>query len=223
MNSNGWIKLHRSLLDWEWYDDHNTFRVFMHCLLKANHQDKRYKGSIIKRGTFYTSRELLSAETTLSERQVRTALNKLKTTNELTIKTSKQGTVIEVVNYEKYQVIDQQSDQIKTNERPTNDQQTTSNKNDKNIKNDKNERSIIDRENDFRLKAQSYQSEYSFQLIDSFCDYWTESNEDGKKMKFEMQKTFDIGRRLKTWKRNDYGSNKKVKKQASDMFNREIY
>ena len=38
----GWIKLHRQFLEWEWYDEPNCTRVFLHCLLKANHKDKRY-------------------------------------------------------------------------------------------------------------------------------------------------------------------------------------
>ncbi len=38
--------------------------------------------------------------------------------------------------------------------------------------------------------------------VDGFIDYWTESNINGLKMKFEMQKTFDIKRRLVKWVSN---------------------
>ena len=38
----GWIKIHRQILEWEWYSDTNTFRVFLHLLLKANHKEKKY-------------------------------------------------------------------------------------------------------------------------------------------------------------------------------------
>jgi len=132
--NNGWIKLHRSLLDWEWYDDVNVKVVFLHCLFMANHKEQKYRGTIVKRGTFLTGRDLLAEQTSLTVRQVRTALNKLKSTNELTIKTSRQGTVIEVVNYDRFQDATNKA----TNERPTSDQQATSNKNDKKEKNDKN-------------------------------------------------------------------------------------
>ena len=132
----GWIKMHRQILEWEWYSDTNTFRVFLHLLLKANHKEKRYRGMDLKVGTIITSRDILALETGLSVRQVRTSLDKLKTTNEVTIKTSSQGTIIEVVNYAKYQLTTNET----TNERPTNDQQTTTNKNDKK---EKNERSIF--------------------------------------------------------------------------------
>jgi outer membrane protein assembly factor BamE (lipoprotein component of BamABCDE complex) len=134
--NNGWIKLHRSLLDWEWYDDVNVTRLFLHCLFKANHADKSYRGTVVKRGTFLTGRDLLAVETGLSVRQVRTSLTKLKSTNELTIKTSRQGTVVEVVNYDKFQDTTSKA----TNERPTSDQQATSNKNEKNEKNEKNKK-----------------------------------------------------------------------------------
>jgi DNA-binding transcriptional regulator YhcF (GntR family) len=121
----GWIKIHRQILDWEWYSDNNAFRVFMHLILKANHKDKRFKGMQLKAGSVVTSRDILAIETGLSVRQIRTALDKLKSTNEVTIKTSSQGTIIEVVNYIKYQLTTSET----TNERPANDQQTTNNKN----------------------------------------------------------------------------------------------
>lgn len=123
----GWIKIHRQILDWEWYSDNNSFRVFMHLILIANHKEKRYKGIELKAGSVITSRDILAHQTGLTVRQVRTALNKLKMTNELTIKTNSQGTVIEVVNYKKYQL---QSSEM-TNEGPASDQQVTSNKKDK--------------------------------------------------------------------------------------------
>ena len=130
----GWIKIHRQLLEWEWYDDINVTRLFLHILLKANHKSKNYKGELIQIGEHLTSREILSNETGLTIRQVRTALTKLKTTNEVTIKSSSQGTKIQVVNYEKYQVTASEV----TAKRPATDQQATTNKNVKNEKNKKN-------------------------------------------------------------------------------------
>ena len=129
-NQNGWIKLHRQILEWEWYEDINCFRLFTHLLLKANHKEKRYKGIVVKAGQIVTSRDLLAQETGLSSQQVRTALTKLKSTNEITSVTSSQGTIIEVVNYEKYQL---STNEI-TEEQPTSNQRVTTNKNDKNNK-----------------------------------------------------------------------------------------
>lgn len=129
-NQQGWIKLHRQILEWEWYSDNNCFRLFLHLLLKANHKEKRFKGLELKTGSIITSRDLLARETGLSSQQIRTALSKLISTNEITSVTSSQGTIIQIVRYEKYQVA---TNEI-TNEQPTNNQQVTTNKNDKNEK-----------------------------------------------------------------------------------------
>tara|TARA_R110002012_G_scaffold301339_2_gene501569 strand:+ start:296 stop:916 length:621 start_codon:yes stop_codon:yes gene_type:complete len=40
-------------------------------------------------------------------------------------------------------------------------------------------------------------------VLQDFCDYWTESNKSNTKMKFELQKTFDINLRLKRWCKNN--------------------
>ena len=121
----GWIKLHRQILEWEWYSDNNCFRVFLHLLLKANHKEKRFKGIELKVGSIVTSRDLLARETGLSSQQVRTALNKLISTNEITSVTSSQGTILQIVSYEKYQIVTSEI----TNEQPTSNQQVTTNKN----------------------------------------------------------------------------------------------
>ncbi len=141
----GWIKLHRKIFDWEWYDDINTWRLFIHCLLKANFEDKHWHGTMVKRGSFITVSLKLAEETHLSRQQVRTALNKLKSTNELTIKTSRQFTKITVNNYDKYQ----QNNQRITNEQPTNNQQITTTKE---YKKDKKEKNILSKDNKDKSK-----------------------------------------------------------------------
>jgi len=124
-NQQGWIKLHRQILEWEWYSDNNCFRLFLHLLLKANHKEKRFKGIELKVGSIVTSRDLLARETGLTSQQIRTALTKLISTNEITSVTSSQGTIIQIVSYEKYQV---STNEI-TNEQPTSNQQSTTNNN----------------------------------------------------------------------------------------------
>tara|TARA_R100000541_G_scaffold16185_1_gene25771 strand:- start:1934 stop:2635 length:702 start_codon:yes stop_codon:yes gene_type:complete len=139
----GWIKLHRQLLEWEWYDEPDTFRLFLHCLLKANHKDNNYRGQIVKAGSFLTSRDLLAKETGLSVQKIRTSLERLELTKELTTKKSKKGTVLQVVKYRNYQQdnpqFNPQFNQRLTNNQPTVNQQLTINNNEKNEKNEKNE------------------------------------------------------------------------------------
>jgi DNA-binding transcriptional regulator YhcF (GntR family) len=129
--STGWVKIHRKLVDWEWYNDVNTTRVFLHLLIIANHKNKSWRGIEVKRGQRLTSVSKLAKEVNLSERNVRTAIKHLKSTNEVTSYSSAQHTVFTIVNYESYQEVTSEV----TNGRQTSDKQVTTNKNDKNDKN----------------------------------------------------------------------------------------
>ena len=119
----GWIKLHRSILDWEWYSDVNTSRLFTHLLLKANYKPKNWKGIPVAVGQTITSRETLSRETGLSIQQIRTSLNKLKSTSDITIKSTSTYTVVTLAAYSLYQSMDDLAT-IKITSDPTNEQQT---------------------------------------------------------------------------------------------------
>lgn len=189
----GWIKIHRQLLEWEWYDDLNVKVLFFHLLLKANHKPKKYKGKLIEIGQLVTGLEVLANETGLSIQKIRTAIYKLKSTNEITIKSSSQGTVIQIVNYTKYQIVTNQL----TNEQQTINKPSTTNKNVKNEKND-----IKQRKAEFKKLLAKYKDVYVLDMIKDFYEYWTEHSINDKKMRFEKQTSFDISRRLKTWLRN---------------------
>ena len=146
-NYTGWIKLHRSILEWEWWDDRNARDLFIYCLLKANHEDVKWHGQIIERGTFITSRDELAKKTGLTIQQTRTALEKLISTSEITKQTTNKITIITICNYDKYQElqpIEQPTEQPDnqptntqqiTNKQPTNNQQITTSKESKKVKN----------------------------------------------------------------------------------------
>lgn len=63
---------------------------------------------------------------------------------------------------------------------------------------------IDDRQNSFMEKLKPHLQEYPKEMLREFFDYWVEKNDGGRKMRFEMQKVFDIQRRLKTWSKNNY-------------------
>jgi len=105
----GYIKLSRKMLDWEWYSDVNTKTVFLHCLFKANWKDGRFKGQDIKRGQFVTSLQHLADETNLSVKNVRTALDHLKATGEVADHRQGNYRIITVLNYCRYQDCDNPS------------------------------------------------------------------------------------------------------------------
>ena len=88
--------------DWEWYENTNVFRLFYHCLLHTNLEDRRYCGKEIKAGQFVSSITRISAETGLTESQVRTALKKLKDTGYISTKSTNKYTIYTVNGYQKY-------------------------------------------------------------------------------------------------------------------------
>jgi len=132
----GFIYLHRKMIDWEWYTDVNTKTLFIHILLKANFKDKQWKGIEINRGQFLTSYETLSNEINLTVQQVRTCIKKLIKTKEITIKTTNKYSLITVENYNDYQNKDEIATNKLTNEQQSNNKQLTTTNNDKNDNND---------------------------------------------------------------------------------------
>ncbi len=100
MREHGFIKLHRSILDWRWYKDVNTCHLFTHLQLMANYTSGDFRTHTLKRGQLITSLKHLSEQTGLTVQQVRTALNHLKSTNDITINSTSKYTMITINNYE---------------------------------------------------------------------------------------------------------------------------
>ena len=138
---NGWVKFHRKIEEWEWYTDVNTFKLFFHLILKANHKDKTWKGVEIKRGQLLTGRKQLAKETGLSEQNIKTSIKHLKMTNEVTSKVTNKYSIITITNYDSYQdekdEASQQTDPQLTSNQPATNQQLTTTKNVKKVKNEK--------------------------------------------------------------------------------------
>lgn len=55
---------------------------------------------------------------------------------------------------------------------------------------------------------------YGKEMVRKFFNYWSESNENGRKMRFEMQKTFNVKLRLRTWRDNAYERTYKTRRNG---------
>lgn len=131
----GYIKIWRQLTSWEWYDDPNTLRVFLHLLLNASWAPNKWQGITLQPGQLVTGRKKLAAELKLSERKIRTSLTKLKSTSEIAIKTTSKYSIITICKWETYQPDEATKRPAKRPaERPTSDQQTTTTKEGKEYK-----------------------------------------------------------------------------------------
>lgn len=138
--ASGWIKLHRKLLEWEWYDDKNTMRLWIHILLKVNHEPKKWHGVDVLPGTFITSYSSLSEETGLSIKKIRLSLDKLENSGNVARKTTNKWQAVTVMNWELYQSCQDETASNETNKGQTKGKQRATTKEYKNIrsKEDKN-------------------------------------------------------------------------------------
>lgn len=110
MIGKGFMRLHRNLLDWEWFDNSQMVHIWIYFLLKANYQDSKWRGIDIPRGSFVTSLGTISNETRLTIREVRTCISKLKATGEVTIKATNKYSIVTVCNYDRYNFTNDDSD-----------------------------------------------------------------------------------------------------------------
>lgn len=99
----GKIGLDRKILDWEWWGDKIVEHPFITLLILANYKDNNHKGKLVKRGQVVCSLESLARDSKCSVRQIRTALHKLQETGEIVIEATHRGSIITIVNYNKYQ------------------------------------------------------------------------------------------------------------------------
>jgi predicted transcriptional regulator len=132
----GWVSLHRDITQWEWYDDINTCRVFIHCLIKANHEPAKWRGIEIERGQFISSTSKMASETNLTVKQVRNSISKLNKTGEVASEGHTQHTVFTIKNYDKYQREGKQTGKRGANEGQTKGKRRATNNNNNNEKND---------------------------------------------------------------------------------------
>jgi len=106
----GWIKIHNKILEWEWFSDPNVFRMWVYLLLVANYKETEWRGIKIGRGQLIVSVKTLSEKLGISVRSVRTCLEKLKTTNNLTIKTTNKYSIVTISKYDDYQIFENKND-----------------------------------------------------------------------------------------------------------------
>ena len=142
-NLNGFVKLHRKMIEWGWYSDCVVKDVFIHILMVATFKPTKYLGHDLKPGQAVIGRKKLAKELGFTEQQIRTALKKLESTGEISLFSTNKFTIATVENWEFYQSGDDEDNQQITNNQPTINQQITNNQPHlKNVKKDKNVKNV---------------------------------------------------------------------------------
>ena len=146
--SKGWVSVHRSLQEKGWYKKSDYVHLWLHILLKANHKDAEFwfNGQNVKvmRGQFITGRKQLASDTGINESKVQRILNAFENEHQIEQLKTNRNRLITIVNYDSYQVSEQQTEQQVNNKRTTSEQQVNTNNND----NNENKFSLQDFENE---------------------------------------------------------------------------
>lgn len=103
MANEGYIKLYRRMMKWGWYTDTPTKCVFLHLLFLACYEPCYYKGVHLEPGQAVSSIRQIATDTGLTVKQVRTAINHLKETQEVAQSPYGKFSVFTVNNYNDYQ------------------------------------------------------------------------------------------------------------------------
>ncbi|MPM63435.1 hypothetical protein SDC9_110315 [bioreactor metagenome] len=135
----GWIKLYRKLMDSPIFENERLLKVFIYCLLKSSHQERNAVIGLqtieLKKGQFVFGRKKAAAELNIPESTVWRHMKLLEKMNVLILESNNKWTVVTVGNWEKYQGVDNDSEQQMDNKRTTDEQQMDTDKNVKNVKN----------------------------------------------------------------------------------------
>lgn len=229
----GWIKLHRSLLEWEWFTDSNTLHVFIYLLLKANIKPLKYKGFVVPVGSLVVTVSEIGDVLGLSYKAVRTALEHLKVGEQITTQATNKFTIVTICKYVDYQVEEKvkgrtKGEQNENKGRTKGEQRASIEEEGKNIRKDiiqdnisiggeqnlpilptkeeekgKKKRDLVEDARKFKHEVAEFVGIYPAPMLEDFWGYWSEPNKSGTKMKFELQPTWDLARRLSTWAKNE--------------------
>jgi predicted transcriptional regulator len=165
---NGWIKLHRQLLKWEWYKKPDVVLLYLHLMLIANNREGKFQGVTIKRGQTLTGLKALNQATGLSIQTIRTCLERLKSTGEITSKSTNKFRIITLVNYDSYQNRGKNQQANQQAHQQTTNKQLTTNKKVKKVK------KVISKSKDLPKKTIKYnplgsQVIKAFEVINPSC------------------------------------------------------
>jgi len=206
MIEQGWIKLHRKMLDnpvvWK---DSDHLSVWIYLLLNATHKDMdvlfKSKRITLKPGQLITGRKSIASQLSISDSKVKRVLLAFESDHQIDRQRSNKNSLITILNWCEYQQNDQQNDQQVTSKRPASDQQVTTNKNIKNIKNNT--------------------------LVDFFDQIWKlypKKEGKGQVSLTQKKKLYNIGleemtRAIERYKKAKEGTDRKYLQNGSTFFN----
>lgn len=170
----GWVKIHRKILSKGWFVKSDYLHLWVYLLLKANHDDNEwlYKDKLmkVKRGQFVTSRNTIVRETGINRSKVERILKCFENEQQIEQQNLFTSRLITIINYDEYQISEQQNEQQVSSKRAASEQQVSTNKNDKNEKNEKNKETYVQKADEFHQKWNRFAQEYDLPQVRALTD-----------------------------------------------------
>ena len=204
----GWIKLNREINNHWVFQNSDYFKWWVDILLEVNYAPAKVviKGKIYEcdRGEKLYSLDTWATRWKTNKSKVRRYFDLLQKENMIELKNETQTTRLKVCKYEDYQETEKESETQTKRKRNANETHLTP------IKESNNNKEIIDSKANLEIRSLAFKNslipfkqKYSIDMLKDFFGYWTEPNKSNTKLKFELQQTWSISRRLETWAKND--------------------
>jgi len=199
------IKINRKIYDHWVFNDPWTFKAWIDLIGMANYEPSSFaingKLFLVPRGDLIRSLQSLARRWECSTGKVKNFLDLLQQDGMVVVINEKYATRITIANYEDYQGVE--ATKQTQNKRKVNAEKTQN-------------KSLEERKNIFIVMLSAFASENNQNMINDFASYWTETSLKSEKMRFEMEKVFDIGRRLSTWAKNQNKFGTKITAESSN-------
>jgi len=130
------------MINWEWFDEDNCLRLLIYLIISVNYEDKKWRGNVIKKGQIACSLAKLSESNNMSVQTLRTTLNRLEDSGEVTLQSTSKFTIITLVKWDKMQQTQQATNKQLTNNQQTTNKQSTKTKEVKKERNKENKKNI---------------------------------------------------------------------------------
>ena len=153
----GYIKLWRKFEQWEWFNDSKMVHFFVFLMLRATHGETKFRGYPLSRGQMVFGYKAASKATGISVQSLRTCIERLISTGELTRQVTHDFSIVTIVNYDSYQKKD--STPNSPINRPSNNQATGQQQAINNIQECKNER--MKEKNNPHFSSEAFKNTYS--------------------------------------------------------------
>lgn len=211
----GWIKLHRQIIDSPVFAHPTALKIWIWFLCRANHSNKiiqldvggGYTTVKLTHGQFVFGRHKAEEELGIDGSTIYKWLKKFETELQMIkVESNNKYSIVTILKFKEFQSTEElkiaAKEQQKNNSVTAKEQQSNT---DKNANNEENvilaatATSIQDRSAEFYKLLIPFVDKYTKETVREFFEYWTEKSANGKKLRFEGEKFFDVSRRLATW------------------------